>query len=82
MAWTYRIVDHGQHFALHEVCVDDHGDPHEWVKRSIDFACDLDDGPEGIITSLEQALIEAKAAPALVLRGDKLVRRGEGANDL
>lgn len=81
MAWTYRIVDHGQHFALHEVCLDDQGNPRDWVRRSIDFACDLDDGPEGIISSLEQALVAAKAAPSLVVRGDRLVQRGDGAND-
>jgi len=65
MSWTYRIVDHGEHFALHRVCVNDDGIPVEWVRRSIDFACDLELGPQGVLSSLEEALAEAKRAPVL-----------------
>ncbi|MEO0032221.1 MAG: hypothetical protein RIS94_1979 [Pseudomonadota bacterium] len=72
MDWTYRIVDHGEHFALHEVCVDDAGAPRDWVKRSIDFACDRDVGPEGIIASLQEALEAARAAPLMVVKHGKL----------
>lgn len=70
MAWTYRIVDHGQHFVLHEVEVDDRGEVRDWVKRSIDFACDRDCGADGILSSLEQALTEAKSGPVLKLNKD------------
>lgn len=72
MDWTYRIVDHGEHFALHEVCVDDAGAPRDWVRRAIDFACDRDLGPEGIITSLEQALSAARDMPLLVVKEGRL----------
>lgn len=72
--WTYRIVDHGEHFALHEVRVDDAGTPQDWVRRSIDFACDRDCGPEGIIASLEEALAAARGAPPLVVRQGRLER--------
>jgi len=67
MDWTYRIVDHGEHFALHEVFVDEAGTPHDWVSRSIDFACDRELGPEGIIASLERALEATRDVPPLVL---------------
>ena len=73
MAWTYRIVDHGHHFALHTVRVDERGKPLEWVKRSIDFAVDHDCGPQGIIRSLEQALAEARRHPPIrEVRGELL----------
>lgn len=72
MDWTYRIVDHGEHFALHEVCVDESGKPEGWVTRAIDFAVDRDCGPDGLIASLEEALAAAKSAPLLVLREGRL----------
>ena len=72
MDWTYRIIDHGQHFALHEVFVDDDGRPVDWVPRSIDFACDRDVGREGLIAALEKALAEARRSPVLALRSGRL----------
>jgi len=65
LSWTYRIVDHGQHFALHSVKLDEQGRPREWVRRAIDFACDLDCGPQGIVQSLEEALSEARGHPVM-----------------
>lgn len=73
MDWTYRIVDHGQHFALHEVRLDSNGKVADWVRRAIDFACDRDRGPEGIVASLEQALREARSAPLLKVKDGDLV---------
>ena len=70
MVWTYRIVDHGEHYVLHEVEVDETGAVRNWVRRSIDFACDRDCGVGGIFSSLEQALSEARAAPVLKLTKD------------
>ncbi len=70
MAWTYRIVDHGQHFVLHEVDLDDDGAVRGWVRKAIDFACDHDIGARGIIASLEEALAEARRAPVLRLGKD------------
>ena len=65
MPWTYRIVDHGEHFALHTVEIDQTGQPVRWVKRAIDFACDIDCGPQGVVSSLKQALEEASNHPVL-----------------
>lgn len=71
MSWTYRIVDHGEHFALHTVEVDDSGAARDWVRRSIDFAVDRDCGPQGVIRSLEEALTEARKHPVLrAVRGE------------
>ena len=71
MSWTYRIVDHGEHFALHTVEVDDNGAARDWVRRSIDFAVDRDCGPQGVIRSLEEALTEARKHPVLrAVRGE------------
>lgn len=73
MSWTYRIVDHGQHYALHTVKVDEHGECQQWVKRSIDFAVDRDCGPQGLIRSLEEALAEARRHPVMQRVGEKLL---------
>ena len=73
MSWTYRIVDHGQHFALHTVEVGEDGRPLGWVKRSIDFAVDRDCGPQAIIKSLEEALTEARRHPVMRAEAGELV---------
>lgn len=70
MPWTYRIVDHGEHFVLHEVELDDDGHVRDWLRRSIDFACDRDCSPGGIVSLLEDALKEARRAPVLKLTKD------------
>lgn len=72
MAWTYRIVDHGQHYALHSVEVDEGGRPKSWVQKAIDFAVDLERGPAGVVAELEQALKEARGHPVLRANKDRL----------
>ncbi|MCW1383535.1 hypothetical protein OLX02_11970 [Novosphingobium sp. KCTC 2891] len=70
MAWTYRIVDHGEHFVLHEVDLGEDGAVRDWVRRSIDFACDRDEGATGILSSLQVALAEARNAPIMAIQDD------------
>lgn len=77
MPWTYRIVDHGEHFALHSVEVDAGGRPMDWVPRAIDFAVDLDCGPQGVVRSLEEALTEARTHPVLRTRRGQLCELDE-----
>jgi hypothetical protein len=72
MPWTYRIIDHGQHFALHTVDVGEDGTPRRWVSRSIDFAVDRDCGPDGLLRTLEEALAEARRHPVMREVGGKL----------
>ena len=76
MAWTYRIVDHGQHYALHSVEVDEGGRPKSWVRRAIDFAVDSDLGPSGVVAELEAALKEARRNPVLRANNDRLELAG------
>lgn len=72
MAWNYRILDHGDHFALHEVYYDAAGTPNGWTERPIEFVCDTDDGPQGVIGSLEMALADARKHPVLKVKRGKL----------
>ena len=68
MTWNYRIVRHigtttiggrefdNSHLALHEVYYDEQGRPNGRTNQPVTFACDIDEGKEGIIASLERAL--------------------------
>ena len=63
MTWNYRILRHreGEHtwLALHEVFYDD-GKPTSCTAEPIGFVADDDEGPVGIIGSLEYALADAR----------------------
>jgi len=68
MTWNYRIVRHHQPsewFGLHEVFYDDSGSPMGITAEPIGFISDGEEGPEGIIRSLEMALNDAKRHPVL-----------------
>jgi hypothetical protein len=74
MMWSYRILrrpepreEHGHYLALHEVFYDDDGRVHSWTENPISFVCGEDEGPEGIIGSLERALRDARRRPVLWL---------------
>ena len=62
MTWNYRILRHrkGGHtwFALHEVFYDD-GRPTSYTAEPVGFVADEDEGPAGIVGSLEDALDDA-----------------------
>lgn len=71
MSWNYRIIHHdmdadeAKHWlGLHEVFYED-GVVAEWTKDAVDFVCGLDEGPEGLVLSLEQALRDARGQPVL-----------------
>jgi len=62
MSWNYRIILHDtdadpeKHWhGLHEVYYSEDGKL-SWTEDAITFVCDLDEGPDGIIGSLELAL--------------------------
>lgn len=66
--WNYRIVRHHQPsewLGLHEVFYDDAGLPSSMTADPIDFVCDGEEGPEGIVRALEMALADAKGRPVL-----------------
>ncbi|WP_037516970.1 hypothetical protein [Sphingomonas sp. LH128] len=65
MKWNYRIIDHGDHLALHEVYYDDAGQPSAFTTGPVTFVCDPEDGARGLIWSLEKALVGATARPVL-----------------
>ncbi len=81
MTWRYQILDHGTHLALHEVYDDDDvfgggrsltakpteegPDGISWTAEPITFVCDPEEGPAGIIRSLEMALADARKLPVL-----------------
>lgn len=72
MAWNYRILDHGEWLALHEVYYDDAGEPNGWTVDAITFGAHSDEGAEGVIASLEMALADARKRPVLKVVDGKL----------
>lgn len=63
--WNYRLIRHPadpRHpfseawIGLHEVYYDSDGEVVAWSEKPITFACDADEGREGIVKSLERAL--------------------------
>lgn len=73
MTWNYRILDHGDHFALHEVFYSPRGKPNGWTENAISFTAHPEEGAEGVIGSLEMALADARKHPVLRVKGEKLV---------
>lgn len=65
MAWNYRIVARlDGTFGLHEVYyADDKKTEIAMTSTPVHFATDTEEGPEGIIASLERALKDAKNLP-------------------
>jgi hypothetical protein len=57
--WNYRVVDHGDYVALHEVHYE-HGVPVARTSEPCVFMADSDEGAAGIIASLELALEGAR----------------------
>jgi hypothetical protein len=74
--WSYRIIRHPDtpeehgHLALHEVHYGDDCLVHSWTAEPITFVCGGEEGPEGIIQSLEMALRDARSRPMLELTAD------------
>ena len=74
MDWNYRIVEIGRTgYALYEVHYDEQGNPSGWTSDPLCFSADAEEGPEGIIRALEQALRDAKQLSTLKLVDGKLV---------
>lgn len=62
MTWDYRILNHGTHFALHEVYYSRIGKPINWTTNAIAFEGDT---PEEVLTGMRTALAGAAAKPTL-----------------
>lgn len=62
MSWNYRIVHYkdNQGFGLHEVFYDSDGRPWSMTAEPVGFACDEDEGPEGVRDDLIMALRDAE----------------------
>jgi hypothetical protein len=67
MSWNYRIVRYrdGSGFGLHEVHYDRDGQPRAMTEQPTSFACDVEDGPEGVVQSLGMAHRDALGRPVL-----------------
>ena len=65
MTWNYRIIKYPDEngYGLHEVYYNEDGSPDTMTKDPIDFVCESEEGPEGIIRDLEMALADAKKSP-------------------
>ena len=71
--WNYRIIDHGDHYALHEVHYDDDGVAKLWTDEPISFVCDDCEEPTSITNSLAMAAYSAAANSVLRAVDGKLV---------
>lgn len=60
MSWNYRVLDHGTHFALHEVYYDDAGAVRHWTVEPVGFVADPEEGVEWLALSLERALSDVR----------------------
>lgn len=64
MTWNYRIIDHGDHLALHEVHYDAAGFPVSYIGSPATFVSDPGHGDE-IAAALKMALADALNRPVL-----------------
>ena len=77
MTWNYQILHHPDgNYALHEVFVDEDESalPHSWTSDAVDFSGET---PAAIITSLANALADARKMPVL-----RIVTDADGAEQL
>ncbi len=65
MSWNYRVLDHGTHFALHEVYYREDGSVRGWTAEPVGFVSPPEEGVEGLALSLERALSDARRQPVL-----------------
>jgi hypothetical protein len=76
--WNYRIIrykgDNG--FGLHEVHYDEVGLPIAMTESPATFACDDEEGPAGVVKSLERALKAAQELPVLDVLPDAEMEHG------
>jgi len=65
MNWNYRIVRYkdDSDLGLHEVFYNEAGEATGMTEEPVSFACYSEEGPEGIIKSLELALADASKYP-------------------
>lgn len=79
MNWNYRIIDHGNHLALHEVHYDKTGAVRYWTAEPIMFVAAPEEGAEGIAGALQMALADARNRPVLAISElrDIAARRAE-----
>lgn len=63
--WNYRIIDHGDHLALHEVHYDEAGAIKSYTEEPITFVADPEEGSIGIIGALFNAASNAQSLPVL-----------------
>lgn len=63
--WNYRIVKYktGDGYGLHEVYYDDVGEAWAMTKDPISFGCDIEEGPEGVLSSIRLALQSVETRP-------------------
>lgn len=66
MTWNYRVIQYDDgSFGLHEVFYDDNGKPNACTESAAGFVPCAEEGLEGIIKSLENALNDAGQYPVL-----------------
>lgn len=63
--WNYRIVKYkdGTGYGLHEVYYDDKELAWSMTKHPISFSCDEEEGPDGVIKSVQMACDDAAKRP-------------------
>ena len=66
MTWNYRILDHGDHLALHEVHYGTDGNPASYTNNPITFVADAGHEDE-IVSALKMALPDATSCPVLIV---------------
>ena len=65
MSWNYRLIDHGNHVAVHEVYYDGRGRVCAWTSDPVTFVADSVEGADGLRLDLARALSDALRLPVL-----------------
>lgn len=60
MSWNNRVLDHGTHFALHEVFYHDDDSVRCWTVEPVGFVSPPEEGVAGLALQLERALRDAR----------------------
>jgi len=68
--WNYRIIKRKYKstvtYTLHEVYYGEDSEVEYFTTNPISFCSDEDEGPEGLVQSLEMAIKDAKKYPVLI----------------
>lgn len=80
MSWTYRVLDHGDILAIHEVYLDEEGAPKAWTTEPAGVVAESREGFLWVLRAMEKALSQP-ALSVSEMELEFLAEKGEGERD-